>query len=372
MEVGIYHPWLKEKGGAEKVVLELAKRSTHEITIYTRFYNPESTFKEFGDLEIKELGFGGDAKNFIDAGLRFGIGSMLGKIPTEKLDALIISEAGLGSLTAIRNNNLPIICYCHTPLRAAHPEFTQLYINEQPLPLKPVYKIGTKIYSVFEKHAWKKFDKVIANSQTTKERIIAKHLKHEKDIEVVHPGADIEQNKPGEYENYFLYPSRFRKYKRQELAIEAFEKADLEGFKLILAGSNQDPEYVEQLRQKAGENVEIKTDVPGDEWRELYRNCYSVLFLAENEDWGIIPVETGSYGKSIISVNEGGPAESVQHGETGFLVEPEPGMIAEKMCELAENPEKNREIGKKARKESKKYSWQKFAEKLDRQVEDLE
>ena len=95
-----------------------------------------------------------------------------------------------------------------------------------------------------------------------------------------------------------------------------------------------------------------------------------MLFAAEKEDWGIVPVEAGSYGKPTISVNEGGPTESIVDGETGFLVEPTPEAFAQKMSFLAEHPEKVEEMGKKALEEVKKYSWEAFAEKIDTIVSD--
>jgi glycosyltransferase involved in cell wall biosynthesis len=373
MDLAIYHPWLKEKGGAEKVVLESARRSSHDVTVYTQFYDEDETFEGFQDLEINVLGLNSPPRNFIDQGLRFGLGSLLKKIPLNEHDAFLVSEAGIGSLIALRNNSIPTLCYCHTPLRAALPEFRQTYLKEQPLPLKPVYWTGIKIYDLLEKRAWTKFDRILVNSDTTKRRILEKGIAHEEKLSIINPGADVEENQEGEFQKYFLYPSRFRRYKRQDLAIKAFKEADLEDFKLVLAGSNQEPEFVEELREMIDEedNIEIRTDLPGDEWKELYRNCYSVLFLAEKEDWGIIPIEAGSHGKPTISVNEGGPKESVLEDETGLLVNPEAEGIAEAMKELAEDEEKTREMGSRAREESRKYSWDNFSEKLDEEVEKL-
>jgi glycosyltransferase involved in cell wall biosynthesis len=373
MDLAIYHPWLKEKGGAEKVVLESVRRSSHDVTVYTQFYDEEETFEGFQDLEVKVIGLNSPPSNFIDQGVRFGLGSLLKKIPLDQHDAFLVSEAGIGSLIALRNHSIPTVCYCHTPLRAALPEFRERYLSEQPLPLKPVYWTGIQLYNFLESKAWKQFDRVLVNSDTTKRRILEKGIAHEEKLSIINPGADVEGNKQGEFENYFLYPSRFRRYKRQDLAIKAFKEADLDGFKLILAGSNQEPEFVEELRDMIDEddNIEIKTDLPGDEWRELYRNSYSVLFLAEKEDWGIIPIEAGSHGKPTIAVNEGGPKESVLEDETGLLVNPEPEEIASAMKQLAGDEEKTREMGGRAREESRKYSWDNFSEKLDEEVEKL-
>ena len=57
--------------------------------------------------------------------------------------------------------------------------------------------------------------------------------------------------------------------------------------------------------------------------------------------------------------------------ETGLLVDQELREIAEAMKELAGDEEKVREMGTRAREESRKYSWDNFSEKLDEEVEKL-
>lgn len=369
MRLAVYHPWIKEKAGAEKVVLEYARRSEHDVTVFTLFYDEDQTFDGFRDADIKVLGKNKKPEGFLRKGVKFGLGAALTDIDLDNFDALIVSEAGIGSLVALRNHDIPVICYCHTPLRAALPEFREVYSSDLNIATKPIFRISISFYSYLEKKAWSYFEKVLANSKLSRDRILSKELFEEELISVVNPGADVENNEPGDYGDYFFYPSRFRKYKRQDLAIEAFQEADLEGFKLILAGSGQDQEYIDELKDVAGDNIEIRTDVPGEEWDELYRNSYSVLFMAEKEDWGIIPIEAASFGKPVISVNEGGPQESVVDGETGFLVESTPSDIAEKMLYLAENRHRVEEIGNKARKESLKYSWEKFSQRIDKEVE---
>jgi len=371
MDVALYHPWLKEKGGAEKVVLEAAKRSEHNITVYTLFYDEKKTFKQFKKIDIEVLGSGKKPGGVIDKGIRFGLGSVLRKIPEEKHDTLLVSEAGLGSLITLRNNSLPTLCYCHTPLRAALPEFKQTYKKEINPLIRPFYLTGLKIYSILEKQAWKNFDHIISNSKLTKERILDKKLTEEEKISILNPGADIEKNQNKKYGNYFLYPSRFRRYKRQDLAIKAFQKADPTNFKLILAGSAQEKEFIEELKQIATEKIEIETDVSDKRWKQLYENSYAVLFCAEKEDWGIIPVEAASYSKPVISVNEGGPKESVIDGKTGYLVQPRLDKFAERITYLAENKDKVKQLGKNAKKESKKYSWKKFSKKIDQKIENV-
>lgn len=369
MDIAVFHPWLKEKGGAEKVVLEYARRSENNVTVLTCRHNLEKTFSEFQDIEVEKVGWQGEAGGFVSTLLKFGLGGTFTKLDLNDYNAVIFSTSGASTPFTVRNHSQLTLGYCHTPLRAVLPEFQKSYRTDLPSGLRPFFGIGAWLFGKLEKFSWKFFDHVFVNSENTRERVLRRCLETEENLTVLNPGADIEENSSESYDKYFLYPTRFRRYKQHELAIKAFEQADLpEGFKLVLAGSAQEEDYIQELKELAGENIRFEEDVSDERWRELYANCYSVLFCAKKEDWGIVPIEAASYSKPVISVNEGGPLESVKDGETGFLVEAEPEAFAEKMEYLAENPEEVREIGERAKQHSKKYSWSRFAEKLDARI----
>lgn len=367
MKYAIYHPWLKGRGGAEKVVLEVAKSQDHEVTVFTLFYDEENTFEGFQDVDVQVVGSNNPPKSFFDKGFRFGLGAMIRKLPLEDYDALVVSEAGIGSLITIRNHDIPVLAYVHTPLRPALPEFRDKYRMEKSAAVRPMYDTGIKVYNMLEKTAWGYFHEIIANSEVTRQRIADKGLRLKHDIDVINPGAD-EVDEEGEFGDYIFYPSRFRRYKRQDLAIEAWKEADTGDFKLILGGSGQEGEYLDDLREMADDSIEIRTDVPEEEWKELYRNSYTVMFLAEKEDWGIVPLEAGMYGKPVIAVKEGSPAETVKDGETGYLSEPVADSIAEKIEKLVNSPEKAREMGEKGRENAMEYSWDNFRSKLEEKI----
>jgi glycosyltransferase involved in cell wall biosynthesis len=98
---------------------------------------------------------------------------------------------------------------------------------------------------------------------------------------------------------------------------------------------------------------------------DLYSNCYAVLFTAKDEDWGIVPVEAMASGKPVISVNEGGPKESIVSGKTGFLVDADPEEFFKKMEYLIKNPALVRTMGLAARSHVEKYDWKNFAKRYD-------
>jgi glycosyltransferase involved in cell wall biosynthesis len=370
MNIALYHPWLKSSGGAEKVLLEILERSSHDVTLYTLFYDEDATFAGFREHDIDVVGSDRPPRGFLDKALRFGLGSLTVDLPLADHDTLVVSEAGLGSLATLRNHSLPVYCYCHTPLRAALPEFHGTYRDEISLFMRPVYDLGILTYDWLERRAWRYFDGVMANSGLTKRRIMEKRLAHRSNTTVVNPGVNMDAFTPGEFDTYFLYPSRFRRYKRQHLAIEAFRAADIDDFNLVLAGSAQEQDYVDELRDMAADedNIAIKTDVAGEEWTELFENAYSILFLAENEDWGIVPLEGMAAGKPVIAVNEGGYTEAVDDEATGFLVDADPDAIAEAMWTLVEDTDMAQTMGTAAREHVRQYTWARFIDQFDERV----
>ena len=42
MRIALFHPWIKSRGGAERVVLEFVKNSVHDVDLYTWVYDEES------------------------------------------------------------------------------------------------------------------------------------------------------------------------------------------------------------------------------------------------------------------------------------------------------------------------------------------
>ena len=52
--LAIAHDYLTQRGGAERVVLSIA-RTLSGAPLYTSFYEPSATFSEFADLDVRTL-----------------------------------------------------------------------------------------------------------------------------------------------------------------------------------------------------------------------------------------------------------------------------------------------------------------------------
>ena len=50
--IAIAHDYLTQRGGAEKVVLSIA-RAFPDAVIYTTLFDPENTYPEFSDMDVR-------------------------------------------------------------------------------------------------------------------------------------------------------------------------------------------------------------------------------------------------------------------------------------------------------------------------------
>ena len=58
------------------------------------------------------------------------------------------------------------------------------------------------------------------------------------------------------------------------------------------------------------------------------KNMIALLYTPENEHFGMVPVEAMFMKRPVIACNSGGPLESIEDQETGFLLVPKPNIWA--------------------------------------------
>lgn len=92
------------------------------------------------------------------------------------------------------------------------------------------------------------------------------------------------------------------------------------------------------------------------------------------EPFGITPVEAMACGRPVIGADTGGIRTTVVNGKTGFLVPPKnPGKLAERLAQLALNPELCERMGEAGRLRARRlYTWQRVGQDLLSVYERLE
>lgn len=57
-----------------------------------------------------------------------------------------------------------------------------------------------------------------------------------------------------------------------------------------------------------------------EDLRDMIARSFAVIYIPENEDFGMIPLEVMSCGVPVIGVNDGGLKETIIHERTGWLL----------------------------------------------------
>ncbi|MDZ7586478.1 MAG: glycosyltransferase [Patescibacteria group bacterium] len=306
MKVALVHDYLNEFGGAERVLLALTE-IWPEAVIYTAFCKAESEAdKRFKDKTIitswvQKVPF---FSSKLYSPLRFLAPWIWGSFTDELRDYdLVISSSSWYVTKGFKE-----ICYCHTPPR-------WLYGYQTSKDWQKYWPV--RVYGLIVGHFMRHYDytqaqKVkyfIANSEEVKRRI---KKFYRREAVVIYPPVEIKtknEKRKTKKGDYYLIVSRLVGGKGIEMGIKAAKKM---GLKLKIVGSGP-------LQIKTSKNVEIMGQVSDKELGKLYSGAKAFLALAQDEDFGITPVEAMSYGCPVIAFNGGGYKETVVDGKTGVL-----------------------------------------------------
>lgn len=373
MKIALYQPWIYLHGGLEKSLLEVVTRSTHEWVVYTGHYEPENTFKEFEDVDVRVLN-PTTVKRTIGGTLYSAYQAITTKIPDEDFDAIVVWCDGIGDLIAFRNHDLPLFNICSTPLRAAFdPVYEAMSVEGKGLIYKAFYQVFKYAFRWIDRKAWSYYDGIITTSTEVKSRIIAGGLcVDEARMQMAYPGIEwhVDISKVA-YEPFILLPGRIMWTKNIEQGIKAFILAQLpKPWKLVVAGfvDEKSHVYLQKLKDMVPKNVTVEFVVSPSSAQlvDLYARASFCLFTPLNEDWGIVPLESMRYGKAVISNARGGPLESVIHEKTGFLHAPDDfDGWASSIRKLALNSTLCLAMGQHANFHVRNFTWRRFVRRID-------
>jgi glycosyltransferase involved in cell wall biosynthesis len=315
MKVALVHDYIKEFGGAERV-LEALCEIYPDAPIYTAFYTENGTaFPRFEDRDIRTSWF-----NYIPyceklaSPLRFLIPWIWGRFDFKDYD-LVISSASWYVTKGFKKegNKFTEICYCHTPPRWLYGYSTSVNFQK--------YRI-IKLYALFVGHFLRmydfkraqKVDHFIANSKEVASRI---EKFYRRDATVIYPPVSIPTSRTTKKGNYYFIVSRIVGAKGLDLAVDAAVRM---GIRLKIAGSPAGYYFeYNNLLEKARGRVQFLGQVDDRELAKLYKEAKGFLALSRDEDFGITPVESMMAGTPVIAFNGGGYKETVVDGRTGVL-----------------------------------------------------
>ena len=325
-DVVLVHDYLNQRGGAERVVLELAAMFPG-APLYTSLYRRASTFPQFASLDVRT--------------------SFLDQLPVDRhfralfalypsafrslgaIDAELVVSSSSGWAHIVRSSPRAFhAVYCYTPARWLYGRY--LTHSSTQRALEPLWAKFRRIDIAAARRA----DLYIAISEHVRQRI---RLHYGHDAPVVHPPVDIGRFTPRPRGERLLVVSRLLPYKRVDLVVDAATRA---GLGLDVVGSGP---ALGDLRRRAGPTVRFHGNLPDEEITALFESCRAVC-LPGVEDFGIVPVEANAAGKPVVAFADGGALETIEEGVGGvFFREQSPQALLaalDRCDEIAATPER--------------------------------
>jgi len=362
MRIVLVHDYLKEYGGAERV-LEALHEIWPKAPIFTFIYAPQylgphqERLKKWKVKPLIPQWFFPAVK--LISPLRLLAPLFFKNLDLSDYDVVIVSAAGTYvSPNLIKTKPRAVhVCYCHTPPRYLYGYPTAAPWDEVKWRrvLKVFGQVPMHFLRLIDFKAAQKVDYFVANSQNTASRIVKFYRRK---ATVIYPPVNIKKRliktKSGDY---FLAGGRLARPKRVDLAIKACNELQLplKVYGRAFAG------YGEQLKKMAGSTVEFLGEVNEDQKDELYRNCQAYIFPAEEEDFGISPVEALSFGKPVIALRQGGVLETIIAGKTGeFFEKP----TVESLLKALRNFKAEKYQAEDCFNQAKKFSKERFQQEI--------
>ena len=305
------HEWLTTYGGSEVVAATIAE-SLGISDVYSFAVESDLAGALFPHSTVKSISRIGST--------RLGRRSWAWLLPLmgpawRRLD-LSTYEAVITSAHACVNSiepppDVPVISYCHTPMRYAWEWRSE--IGRIPKPLRPAWPSIAHGLQKQDQRRARNVTTFVANSSHVADRI-AQYYGRE--ATVVYPPIDTTFWSPDHRprERFYLAAGRLVPYKRVDKVIAAAARS---GTQLVVAGSG--PE-LPRLKRLAGPSVAFEERPSNERLRELYRSTRALVF-AGIEDFGMTLVEAQACGAPVLALAKGGALESVRHQETGVLFE---------------------------------------------------
>ena len=333
--IAIAHDYLTQRGGAERVVLAMA-RAFPGARIYTTLYDPQNTYPEFADLDVVV-----SPLNRISLFRRHHRLALPLLAPTSerieiKEDVVIASSSGWAHGFRSRGTKL---VYCHSPARWLY--LTDEYVGNGPRSrIKSVVAHGLKTPLLsWDRKAAGTADRYLANSTVVRNRIARAYgiqadvLPPPHGVAAEGPRRAIRGINKWAPSGYHLVVSRLMPYKNVDKVVAAFAGMPDERLLVIGAGPLR-----EALVASAPPNVKFVQDLSDEQMRWAYAGARA-LIAPSLEDFGLTPLEAGAFGKPVLALRAGGYLDTVEEGVTGLFFEhsvPDQIAAAVRACDAQE------------------------------------
>lgn len=255
--------------------------------------------------------------------------------------------------------------------------------------LPAVYKVlkGKQPYICYVRFLPSKFPKTLvkfwcawhnryAHTTIAVSEAVKKELPQKKVIVIGNelPAEEVQFSSPVSYTT-ILYPANYIQGKGHEFAIESFAlifrkhpewKIKFIGGDMGLQKNKDFKANLINQAKRLGLDNQVEWHTFSENMPEEYLHAGLVLNFSESESFSMTCLEAMFYGRPVIATRSGGPAEIIDQGETGILIDvKDVDAMADAMEYLIKNSDKRELMAKRAyERVREKFSYEKTIGKL--------
>lgn len=377
MKIALVHDFLKEYGGGERV-LETLHEMFPEAPIYTAYYDPKGLGVH--NEEIRHWDIRTSWMQKIPLGRRLiSPFRVCAPMTFENFDLteydLVISSSSTYFANAVITSPAALhLNYIHTPPRYLYGYATS-YNYKKHWWTRILGELVNHFLRLYDFEIAQRPDILIANSEN-----VAKRIKkfYRREAVVIYPPVNVEKCKIDNVKckikdkKYFLSVGRLVRGKGLEIIIEACGKL---GLPLKIVGSGPelknlkfkiskacDSEIFKNLKFK---NIEFLGHVPDTDLPALYAGARATIVASEDEDFGIVPVESMACGTPVVAVRAGGFLETVVPGKTGEFFGGDRGQVTvDSIINALKNFDPEKYTPEDCKAQAEKFSKERFKKEL--------
>jgi glycosyltransferase involved in cell wall biosynthesis len=375
MEFAFLFPRFKILSGAERLILKLSTalvEKNYSITIFCHQFDESCRSILSSNVKLITTGKRMDyfRNRYLNAAFDYFRSRSLESVVQDSFDAVCCFGPALTASPQLLNRGkFPVFYFCYEPPRFL---YTDREVIEKNLPL-PNF-LTMPIFSTYRNRDLKNVRNVsgvLSNSHFGANQIqkiygrsanvithgIDPYQKSERRKELRQQYGFIDSDLVVLTVNY-LHPR-----KRIDLFLETIAAAQKENgsIKGLIVGDG--PEKGQLMRHPDAGTSRFTGFIDDKELFHYYQAADIYLHTARLETFGLSLIEAAGNGVPVVSVNEGGPCETVLDSQTGYLVEANASALANAIRILVKNAEMRSKFGK-AGEESvrKKYTWEQGAQ----------
>jgi glycosyltransferase involved in cell wall biosynthesis len=393
-----FYPQIKKLTGAERLILKLAGYTARsqdagtDVLLLTHHLAPECRDVLDPRVRVVETGWPLNltGNHYLDAAIEYALGPALAwRIPRNALQGVVFfGPPSVPSmwfsrriLFPVTGTRVPILYFCFEPPRFIYRDTSDIVARLGSLGaiLRPLFGM----YRMLDRRMVRSAHRVLSNSPYGSRKI---KEAYGRSATVIEHGVDFRLPDPAVVEalraRYALdgrkvavTVNHLHPRKRVDLFLRAVRyAAQLEpDVTALVVGDGPERGYLQTLAgdlgMEVGRDAIFAGSVAEEELPAHYALANVYVHTGREESFGLSVIEALSLGVPVVSVNEGGPCDTVLDDVSGFLVDATPQALGNSVAKLLADPARARMMGQAgARFVQTHYNWEQGAHTLRRTV----